>query len=104
MQSTNTATRFYAGNAGTRRPNRNDVNGACNVRRLRRCKVPEIAKDLLLGRCCWVCGRYFQHPHKENAPYEHGVSVLCWDCWDEVSKSRLQKQNRRLQRAQVATV
>lgn len=42
----------------------------------------EIADDMIEGRCCSICGQYFEDP-KTGEIYEHGYPVCCKECWDE---------------------
>lgn len=42
----------------------------------------EVADDMINGRCCSLCGQYFQHPKKQDRIFEHGFPVYCSDCWE----------------------
>lgn len=45
----------------------------------------QIAEDMTDGSCCELCGQYFKDP-KSGDIYTHEHPVVCWDCWDELSK------------------
>ncbi len=67
--------------------------------------MAEIAEDMIDGRCCSLCGCYFAdvEPNKSDVPLNlttHGYPVVCWDCWDDLSK----KERRQYQRALQPTI
>ena len=49
----------------------------------------EIAEDMIDGTCCQLCGMYFIEIDKKSGNeylYTHEYPVVCWDCWDDLSK------------------
>lgn len=60
---------------------------------------------MLSGTVCELCGMFFVHAKpepgaKEAGLYEHGYPVVCWECWNELSK----KQRKNHKRALVPTL
>ena len=43
----------------------------------------EIADDIIKGRCCAICGQYFEDPDNPGTNYEHGYPVACKECYDD---------------------
>jgi hypothetical protein len=43
----------------------------------------EIADDMIDGTSCSLCGCYFE---KQDSLFIHGYPVVCWDCWDDLTK------------------
>jgi hypothetical protein len=39
-----------------------------------------IAEDIVYGRCCQLCGVYFEHPHDHP--------VVCKSCYRELKKEK----------------
>lgn len=54
----------------------------------------QIADDITDGTICSLCSCFFIGD-KEGECYTHGYPVLCWDCWNELSK----KERKQYQRA-----
>jgi len=48
----------------------------------------EIADDIVDGKMCQLCGCFFVD--EKNSLYTHGFPVVCWDCWQELSKEEKQ--------------
>jgi hypothetical protein len=48
----------------------------------------EIAEDMIDGTCCSLCGCYFENPKDKNSTYTHGIPVICWECWDDLTKGQ----------------
>jgi len=42
----------------------------------------EIADDMINGRCCSLCGQYFEDPKDPDIMFEHGYPVACDGCFD----------------------
>jgi hypothetical protein len=60
----------------------------------------EIAEDMADGTCCQLCGQYFESGkcNEEGIPicYTHGFPVVCWDCWDELTKEEKEMYHKAL--------
>ena len=48
----------------------------------------QIAEDMLDGSSCQLCGQYFKHTKTGNI-YVHEHPVVCWDCWDDLTKKEI---------------
>lgn len=59
----------------------------------------EIAEDVFGGTVCELCLCYFRGEKKDTL-HTHGYPVVCWDCWQDLTK----KQRTQYQRALRATV
>jgi hypothetical protein len=62
----------------------------------------EIADDIVEGRCCSLCGQYFQDPDDEDSIHTHGYPVVCKDCWKGLTKD--EKNSGDYQRALADTL
>ncbi len=63
----------------------------------------EIADDMIDGTSCSLCGCYFIKEIDDKDPerlYTHGYPVVCWDCWDELTKD----ERKMCQRAETETI
>jgi len=58
------------------------------------------AEDIYTGTTCQLCGQFFVDDEDEDALYEHGYPVVCWECWRDLSK----KERKQYQRALVKTL
>lgn len=63
----------------------------------------EIAEDVVEGRCCQLCGGYFDSGKKElykgkeiGVCAEHGYPVVCDECWEDLSKKQQKKYQQSL--------
>ncbi len=59
----------------------------------------QIAEDMSDGTTCQLCGMYFRG-EKEDELYVHGFPVVCWECWNDLSK----QEKKQYQRASVRTI
>lgn len=55
----------------------------------------QVADDMADGITCSLCGMYFQG-EKEDELYEHGYPAVCWECWQDLSKSERKNHQRAL--------
>lgn len=47
----------------------------------------DIADDMINGSSCSQCGMYFHDPQKPETLVEHGYPVVCYHCWNKMSKN-----------------
>lgn len=45
----------------------------------------DIADDMIEGRSCSQCGAFFHDPNTGEI-YEHGYPVVCYICWNRLTK------------------
>lgn len=54
----------------------------------------EIADDMTDGTSCCLCGQYFED--EKGCIVEHGYPVVCWECWDELTRKERKDYQRSL--------
>jgi hypothetical protein len=56
----------------------------------------ELADDMVDGTSCQLCGVYFFDKDNTNVLPTHDYPVVCWDCWDDLSKKERKQYQRSL--------
>lgn len=56
----------------------------------------DTAEDMIEGRCCAICGVYFEDANNVDLCIEHGYPVLCEYCWSEASRAERKNYSKSL--------